>query len=131
MDTDGSLISLDWLVSPHTHPHDRSAKIIAVMGTPFLEWTMASTACIATPAMHEKFISPNPESFKIPGIEYVFGKVVEINTETKTIILENGSPVEGWSALVVATGSTMPLINPTPGCSLQSCFVSVTTGRAC
>lgn len=59
----------------HAHTHDHSAKIIAVMGTPFLEWTLASTAVIANPDLHGKFLSPNPESFKVPGVEYVFGKV--------------------------------------------------------
>lgn len=36
-------------------------------------------------------------------------QVVEINTETKTITLESGSPVQGWTALVVATGNRVRL----------------------
>ena len=74
------------------------------MGNPFLEWNLAATAFLAEPQLHPKFLSPNPESFKIPGVEYKFGKVVEINPETKTITLESGSPIQGWTALVVATG---------------------------
>ena len=118
----------------------KTTKIIAIMGHPFLEWNLAATAFLATPSLHPKFLSPNPATFKIPGVEYVFDKVssasfpfvtcacastrtrathpphpplpptlaptqvIEIDPATKTITLEKGAPVKGWTALVVATG---------------------------
>eukprot|EP00930_Biecheleria_cincta_P023018 TRINITY_DN16683_c0_g2_i1.p1 TRINITY_DN16683_c0_g2~~TRINITY_DN16683_c0_g2_i1.p1 ORF type:complete len:456 (+),score=102.93 TRINITY_DN16683_c0_g2_i1:85-1368(+) len=94
-------------------------KVTAVCGNPFLEWNLAGCHFLAKPERHMEFVAPNPEDWKLKGVDYVFGKVVEVDPVAKKVKFENGNPEISYSALIVATGSRLPLIIATPGHSLE------------
>jgi NADH dehydrogenase FAD-containing subunit len=93
-------------------------KVTAVCGNPFLEWNLAACHFLVRPERHLEWVSPNPEDFKLKGVDYVFDKVTEVDPSAKVVKFA-GSPEISYSALIVATGSRLPLIIATPGHSLE------------
>lgn len=93
-------------------------KVTAVCGNPFLEWNLGGCYFLVRPERHMEFVSPNPEDFKVKGVDYIFDKVMEVDPVAKRVKFER-SPEITYNALIVATGSRMPLIIATPGQSLQ------------
>jgi NADH dehydrogenase FAD-containing subunit len=91
-------------------------KTTACMGTPFIEFIMASCPFLVDPNKHSAWYS-EPESFKLPGVDYVFDAVTEINPHTKTISFAKSPPLT-YKAVIVATGLRFPLISPVPGTTL-------------
>ena len=58
-----------------------------------------------------------PSAFKKPCINYVFDAVINVDPDVKVITFATSPQLE-YKALVVATGSRLPLVYPVPGTSL-------------
>lgn len=83
-------------------------KVTAVCGNPFLEWNLAACHFLVRTERHMEFVAPNPEEWKLKDVDYVFGKVAEVDPVAKKVKLENGSTDISYNALIVATGSRLP-----------------------
>lgn len=93
-------------------------KVTACMGNDFLEWPMAACPFLVDPSLHAKFLCPNPKTWQLKDVEYVFDAVSEVVPSEKTIRFANHRDMT-YRTLIVATGSRMPLIMPRPGDSLE------------
>jgi len=97
----------------------KGLKITAIMGNPFLEWTLGACHFVVRADRHEEFICPNPDTFKVPNVDYVFDPAVEVDTTEKTVKCANGANV-AYDFLIVASGHKLPLIAAAPGHTVES-----------
>jgi len=92
-------------------------KVTAVQGNPFLEWNLAGCYFLVHPECHKEWICPNPDVNAQKGVDYVYDKVTEVDPVAKKVKFAS-SPEISYSALIVATGSRLPLVIATPGQTL-------------
>jgi len=93
-------------------------KVIACVGNPFLEFPLGACPFLVNPDLHSNFVCGDPELWKQKGVEYVFGTVTEIEPQSKTVRIAGAGDVTA-KAIIVATGSKLPLIMPKTGDSLD------------
>jgi len=91
-------------------------KVTACMGNPFLEFGIASCLFLADPSKHSAWTA-EPSAFKLPGVDYVFDAVTRIDPEAKAITFGSSPPLT-YRAVIIATGSRLPLFYPKPGATL-------------
>mmetsp|Transcript_86059 Transcript_86059/g.200103 ORF Transcript_86059/g.200103 Transcript_86059/m.200103 type:complete len:420 (+) Transcript_86059:62-1321(+) len=93
-------------------------KVTLCMANPFLELPFTGCDVLLNPELHPRFVCPNPEDFKIKGVDYIFDVVIDIDAQAKVIRFDT-KPELSYKVVIVATGSKLPLIAPKPGDSLE------------
>mmetsp|Transcript_7913 Transcript_7913/g.22662 ORF Transcript_7913/g.22662 Transcript_7913/m.22662 type:complete len:430 (-) Transcript_7913:1684-2973(-) len=91
-------------------------KVTACMGNPFIEFAIAGALFVSSPEKYNAWMS-EPDSFKVQGVDYMFDEVTEIDPAAKTIKFARSPPLR-YRAVIVASGSRLPLVCPAPGSNL-------------
>jgi hypothetical protein len=85
-------IPREFFIKPTPYP--------GIQGSNFLEWSLSSPWFLTDKAKFEECISPNPSTFQVPGVEYIFEPAVGLDPETKIITLRSGKTVGPYGAVV-------------------------------
>ena len=93
----------------------KGLQVAAVFANPFIEFSMGAAEFLCDHKRHSDYICGRPESWQVKGVRYIFEPVTEIDPAAKTIKFASGNLT--YRAVIVCTGSRMPLIMPQPGVS--------------
>jgi len=95
----------------------RGIKIIAVYPSEFIEFGLAAGPILANPQKyHPQYTFTQWKRFK--QIEYICCAAAKVSTEKQIVTLKNGSQIS-YEVLILANGSKLPLLAPTPGMSIS------------
>ena len=89
-------------------------KVVACFANPFLEFSMGAAHFLNDHKEHAMFLCAQPDAWKVKGVTYIFETVTQIDPKECIIRFDSGRTLK-YRAVVVSTGSHMPLIMPKLG----------------
>ena len=89
--------------------------MVACFANPFLEFAIGAAYFLNNHEQHSTFICGQPEAWKVKGVEYIFDAVAEIDPKERIVKFAGGASPIAYRAIIINTGSRMPLIMPRLG----------------
>lgn len=96
----------------------QNLTVASVQGSTFKEFAIASTIFVTDPTQYKKYAFGDLAASEFPTVKYFYHIAAGADCASKTVTLSDET-VLNYKALIVATGSHVPLLNPRPGMSFD------------